>query len=105
MLRLSKTRWQSLNNVVERVAEQWNPSIYYFNLDAHQDGIDTAKSILVALENPTVKANFLYLFFFFFLPSVCLSSVEYLLEIILKYYMDSKFVSETLITNIYPDNK
>lgn len=67
MLKLSQTRWLSLQDVVNRILEQWQALILFFTAQC-SDGalsdklnVDTAGLILSALKNPIFKLYFLFL--------------------------------------------
>ncbi|KAB0790539.1 hypothetical protein PPYR_15060 [Photinus pyralis] len=61
ILRPSQTRWLSLQAVVDRILEQWNPLNLYFQRASLEDNLPTAKAILNALRNPIYKLYLLFL--------------------------------------------
>lgn len=116
LLRLGKTRWLSMHDVVQRIVEQWDALMSYFTLCAVEDGIEQAKSIVTALQNQLIKAYFLFLAFI--LPTVVslnldyqgteyrlhllISSVGDKMKMIMKYFMKSQYIINTPIENINP---
>lgn len=118
MLRLSKTRWLSMNDVVQRIVEQWDALLSYFALSSQEDHNETATNILTAMRNPVTKAYFLFLAFF--LPTVVelnliFQSSKYTLhnllfcigaklKSVLKYFMNPSYVNSSNLENINPNN-
>ncbi|KAJ8918500.1 hypothetical protein NQ315_015205 [Exocentrus adspersus] len=52
ILKVSQTRWLSLQAVVDRILEQWEPLKLLFTRAALEDNLQSAKTILNALRNP-----------------------------------------------------
>lgn len=64
MLKLSQTRWLSLQMVVNRILEQWNALLLFFTSEVSENddaNIGHARHILEALKNPVFKLYLLYL--------------------------------------------
>lgn len=64
ILKLSQTRWLSLQNVISRILEQWNPLTLFFTsetTEADKIGAENASAILSAMKNPIFKLYFLFL--------------------------------------------
>lgn len=90
ILKLSQTRWLSLQMVVNRILEQWQPLELFFTRAALEDNLQSAKTILHALKNPIYKIYFSFL--------------SYILELINK--LNVLFQSEkVLIHRLLPEVK
>ncbi|KAI5754920.1 hypothetical protein M8J77_012627 [Diaphorina citri] len=118
--KLSNTNRISICKVVERIVENWDSLLSYFETSARttvEDREEKAETILQTLRNPIIKAYFLFLNFF--LPSTknltheslntnnclpaLLSSLEDQLKTILKYYMQPIYVDQTPISSLNPE--
>ena len=61
LLHPSQTRWLSLQCVIDRILEQWNALVLYFQSAALEDHLESAQTILSALKNPIYKMYFYFL--------------------------------------------
>lgn len=61
ILRPSQTRWLSLQCVVDRILEQWDAHVLYFQGAALEDHLESAEKIYGALLNPVYKIYFSFL--------------------------------------------
>ncbi|KAI5702152.1 hypothetical protein M8J76_017078 [Diaphorina citri] len=117
LLKLSRTRWLSMNDVIERVVEQWDALLSYFCLSAIEDKEHKALPIKCALEDKKTKAYFLFLNFF--LPTIAKLNVDYQgtkfnlhnflndigtkLKVVMKYFMDPIYVNNTPFEHLNPN--
>lgn len=61
MLKLSKTRWLSMEQVTERVLEHWASLTLFFQHEVLGEGITQAQEILENFKNKIVKCYLLFL--------------------------------------------
>jgi len=63
ILKVSQTRWLSIEAVVNRILEQWSALELFFTRAALEDNLQSAKTILNALRNPIYKIYYMFLSF------------------------------------------
>lgn len=63
ILKLSQTRWLSLEAVVNRILDQWDALEPFFAKASEKDNLQSAKCIHNALRNPIYKVYYTYLSF------------------------------------------
>ncbi|XP_067214564.1 zinc finger protein 862-like isoform X3 [Linepithema humile] len=63
ILKVSQTRWLSIEAVVNRILEQWTAIELFFTRAALEDNLQSAKTILNALRNPIYKIYYSFLSF------------------------------------------
>ncbi|KYN50523.1 hypothetical protein ALC57_00163, partial [Trachymyrmex cornetzi] len=118
ILKVSQTRWLSIEAVINRILEQWNALELFFTRAALEDNLQSAKTILNALKNPIYKIYYNFLSFILDIinkinrlfqsrkPLITrlLTSIEKYYIIILKCYFKNDYVNNTPIALIDPTN-
>lgn len=119
ILRPSQTRWLSLQMVVERICEQWQPLILYFQGEVLGENITNATFILECLNNPMFQIYFKFLkniltlitklntFFQSETPQfyTFLDNIGNIYKTILKFYMKPEIVNSKIsLSRINPTN-
>lgn len=115
ILRLSETRWLSLQQVVDRVLEQYNAFILYFTETAYEESSAKINNILSALNNKITK---MYLSFLSYILKIIntiniefqsekprlhqlLPRISAVYKQILKNFLNSDYVNSTAIDKIH----
>nr|CAI5830568.1 unnamed protein product [Callosobruchus analis] len=118
MLRLSKTRWLSLQGVVSRILQQWDAFMFYFQAESLTEHIYGASDILNKLHDVRIKLYFCFLQHI--LKIVCKMNLEFQSEsprihiliptismyytMIFNFFLKSDIVSKTPLDRINPRN-
>lgn len=111
ILKVSQTRWLSIEAVVNRILEQWTAIELFFTHAALEDNLQSAKTILNALRNPIYKIYYSFLSFILEiinkinllfqsrkpLITQLLTSIEKYYILILKCYFKNDYITIILL--------
>lgn len=118
ILKISQTRWLSIEAVVNRILEQWAALELFFTRAALEDNLQSAKTILNALRNPIYKIYYSFLSFILEIinklnrlfqsrrPVITqlLTLIENYYKLILRCYFKKDYVNNTPLSLLDPVN-
>lgn len=119
LLHPSQTRWLSLNLVVSRLLEQWQPLLLFFKDKVLVERVSSVENILNCLNDPLIKLYFMFLDYvlpkFTSLNTYFQSSKVVITDLhekmtstykeFLLLYMNSSYINGTELHNIDPESK